>query len=125
MKKQFVTYEIALKLKELCFNEMCIATYDENREFNLQDFEQNYETFPLHILAAPLWQQVIDWFRDKYSLYITITSQSQESWQWHIQFPHDSLDKFWEEDYTSYEEALEEAVLQALKRIENEKKDRS
>lgn len=29
MQEQFVTYEIALKLKELGFNEPCFAYYDE------------------------------------------------------------------------------------------------
>jgi hypothetical protein len=72
MEKQFCTYEIALKLKELGFNENCIATFGENQVFDLQDFEQNYDTFPSHIIAAPLWQQVIDWFRDKLNIKIVL-----------------------------------------------------
>lgn len=65
MKEQFVTYEIALKLKELGFNQMYFGTFDEDGHFDLQDFEQNYDTFPSHMIAAPLYQQVIDWFREK------------------------------------------------------------
>lgn len=65
MKNQFVTYKIALKLKELGFNEKCIATFDEDENFELQNFEQNYDTFPSHIIAAPLWQQVIEWLDNK------------------------------------------------------------
>ena len=39
MEKEFVTYELALKLKELGFNEPCIATYDEDEDFEFQDFD--------------------------------------------------------------------------------------
>jgi len=68
MKKEFIPYEQALALKELGFNEPCFATYDEDKEFEIQDFEQNYDTFPSHIIAAPLYQQAFRWFREKYNL---------------------------------------------------------
>jgi hypothetical protein len=69
MNKEFIPYEQALALKELGFNEPCIATYDEDKEFEIQDFEQNYDTFPSHIIAAPLYQQAFRWFRERYNLY--------------------------------------------------------
>jgi hypothetical protein len=74
MEKEFIPYEQALALKELGFNEQCIATYDEDKEFELQDFEQNYNTFPSHIIAAPLYQQAFRWFREKYKFHAEIRS---------------------------------------------------
>jgi len=74
MEKEFIPYEQALALKELGFNEQCIATYDEDKEFELQDFEQNYNTFPSHIIAAPLYQQAFRWFREKYKFHVEIRS---------------------------------------------------
>ena len=68
MNKEFILYEQALALKELGFNEPCIATYDEDENFELQDFEQNYDTFPSHIIAVPLYSQAFRWFREKYVL---------------------------------------------------------
>jgi hypothetical protein len=68
MEKEFIKYEQALALKELGFNEPCFATYDEDKEFEIQDFEQNYDTFPSHIIAAPLYQQAFRWFREKYQI---------------------------------------------------------
>ena len=73
MKKQFVTYEIALKLKELGFNKACFAVFDRKGELTGIDFidisnlcgidyseaSYNYPTI------APLWQQIIDWFDNK------------------------------------------------------------
>lgn len=72
MQEQFLPYELALKLKELGFNEECIATFDEDENFELQDFEQNYDTFPSHIIAVPLWQQAFEWFEEKYDFHINI-----------------------------------------------------
>jgi hypothetical protein len=101
MKNQFTSYEIALKLKKLGFDEECLCVYDS---FNV-------------LIGAPSYQQIIDWFRSVHKIHITITSQSQESWQWHIQFPHDSLNKMWQEDFNSYEEARENVILKAIELI--------
>ena len=57
MEKEFVPYELSVKLKEIGFNEHCIATYDEDKNFELQDFFQTYETFPSHIISAPTFSQ--------------------------------------------------------------------
>ena len=67
MEKHFVDYNQALALKELGFNEICFATFDSDKWFDIQDFGQNYDTFPSHIIAAPLKSQVFEWFREKYN----------------------------------------------------------
>jgi hypothetical protein len=79
MKKEFIPYELALELKQLGFNKNCIATYDEDRDFKLQDFEQNYDTFPSHIIAAPIYSQAFRWFREKYELGHMINGIGYES----------------------------------------------
>ena len=70
MEEQFVTYDVALKLKELGFKEKCLASFHfiskdivimGNKEFS---FNKAFE------LSAPLWQQVIDWFREEYNIQI-------------------------------------------------------
>ena len=66
MKEQFVTYEIALKLKELAFDEECFGYYSEQydkTQFLCLYQEEDY--FDEIRLEAPLWQQVIDWFDEK------------------------------------------------------------
>ena len=78
MKKQFVTYEIASKLKELSFDEQCLAVYrDRWNDFGITLISQSIEikgsqSMKLYdisnnemICLAPLWQQIIDWFREK------------------------------------------------------------
>ena len=43
MKEQFVTYEIALKLKELGFNDYCLRYYHINKQLSdiIGDFYKN------------------------------------------------------------------------------------
>ena len=88
MEEQFVTYEIALKLKELGFDEKCVASYYtyDIKNFNKGKydyrgkFEFDYSTEDQYIVnsnetyyvSAPLWQQVIDWFREMCCIFIEI-----------------------------------------------------
>lgn len=91
MKEQFVTYEIALALKELGFDEPCLTTFDEDGRlqsiYNIDESSTYDEEFmddtPDKLYCskrsvysdyaiAPLWQQVEDWLREKHSLFIEI-----------------------------------------------------
>jgi hypothetical protein len=76
MKEQFVTYEIALKLKEKGFNKPCLYPYVDtgsidNSYVNFIDWNLKYEN-TVGYCSAPLWQQVIDWFEKTYEIYISI-----------------------------------------------------
>ena len=88
MKKQFVTYEIALAIKELDFDEECLFHYDNGNivsedellyhirngsslffNYNCNGSEIdffNWDNEHIITVSAPLWQQVIDWLREKY-----------------------------------------------------------
>jgi hypothetical protein len=75
MNKEFVNYEIALALKELGFDEPCLAYYDESLYFPEND--NIYGTFcnqPIDTsyCSAPLYQQAFRWFREKYGYYYPI-----------------------------------------------------
>ena len=68
MNEQFVTYEIASQLEELGFR--------LTREESFGRFTMKGELVQMPFLVAertivaPLWQQVIDWLREKYDLHI-------------------------------------------------------
>lgn len=74
-KNQFCNYEIAVKLKELGFDEKCLAAYNlrtgelETYLYHAFDFNNTKH----NIISAPLHQQVIDWFREKYDLHVVLT----------------------------------------------------
>ena len=70
MEKQFVPYEIALKLKQLGFDDPCLAYFSNDKYHDLHHscenvMEGNFVINNYNELKAPLWQQVIDWFDNK------------------------------------------------------------
>jgi hypothetical protein len=81
MEKEFVPYELALRMKQLGFNETCLGYYagyilctGQPREIHL-DEDGNYkmsktESFP--ITVTPTYSQAFRWFREKYKLYTEI-----------------------------------------------------
>ena len=116
MKNEFIPYKQALALKELGFDEPCFAVYIDKTLIMEDDwlYSTNQDTFiESNNITAPLYQQAFRWFREKYGLHSTITSISQESWQWHITKPSESLGKLYGEDFYTYEET-ELACLQKL-----------
>ena len=82
MKNQFVTYEIADKLYDLGFKESCFGYYDSNEADKTRVFgkpsitlngyydNKNYTGVKSELIAAPLWQQVIDWLFSKHNIKI-------------------------------------------------------
>ena len=68
MNKEFCTYEQALALKELGFNEPCFSFYIDVDNFLYTN--QKWLNYNLNDkrISAPLYQQVFRWFREKYNL---------------------------------------------------------
>ena len=72
MDKEFISYEQALALKELGFDEPCIGWY--NPQVNYKEVTTDkYWAFYLtgeweNFKPAPLKQQVFRWFREKHNL---------------------------------------------------------
>lgn len=62
LDKQFCSYEQALALKELGFNEPCFESYTENG--NLIPY-----TVGLYYTPRPLKSQAFEWFIDKYNIH--------------------------------------------------------
>ena len=81
MEKEFVSYEIALKLKNLGFDEPCITYYFEltsNLRTHLAIDIRNAWTYSgnkkLGFTLAPLYQQVFKWLRNKYDIDFSINT---------------------------------------------------
>ena len=81
MEKEFIPYEETLALKELGFDESCLAFYD-GKETNqvyynsIRNGSGDYEPFKnnerLKWFGAPLYQQAFRWFRKNHGLYSSI-----------------------------------------------------
>lgn len=86
MKKEFVTYEQALVLKELGYNEKCLGYYffkNHERIGNYTELKITDDYVPLigygsERCKAPLKQQVFRWFREKHECYANLSSWIHE-----------------------------------------------
>ena len=85
MKNEFAPYEPSLALKELGFNEPCLAKYSidivgetiphfryNNRISQAESIDErvwfNHNLDKEYIWSAPLYQQAFRWFREKYQI---------------------------------------------------------
>lgn len=75
MKDQFVPYELAVKLKELGFDEPCFGAWLRNPSI------LNFGNYPSQEIAniesgilAPLWQQAFDWLFQDFSVSLCISN---------------------------------------------------
>ena len=127
MDEQFIPFKQALELKELGFNEPCMAYYNSIEPLFFEDmYRNNTNKDSRNIIydndcTAPLWQQTFDWFRIKHKLLSYIDTLEYDKWCFHYgnNLPSkQSLKvvepgKFDVEDYDTYEEARQ-ACLEKL-----------
>jgi hypothetical protein len=121
MNKEFVTYKQSLALKELGFDEPCLAFYSPKKELHpvFQEPSKgpyfNNGNF-IETLRVPLYQQAFRWFREKYNLLSEIGLRDREdlsTWKFEItiigkyEMKHNSI------SYNTHEEA-ELACLEKL-----------
>lgn len=121
--ENYTSVVVAEKLKAIGFKERVLTYYEDGKpklhnDITGWDFNSSF----LNCISRPTFQEVFDWFREKYQLHSTITSISQESWQWHIQKPGQQLGKLYNEDFYTHEEA-ELACLEKLLEIVESKKE--
>jgi hypothetical protein len=110
MEKEFVTYEQALTLKELGFDEMCFGFY-RNPIVELMHCRNSEPWMGNAVVAAPLKQQVFRWFREKYGFYVELGHGPRIDFYYTIY--KDSISISENNDYSTYEEA-ENACIDKL-----------
>ena len=70
MEKEFVPYELSLRMKRLGVDENCFGTYGKLNNYELHLFKQprfiDYEH--ANSCVAPLYQQAFKWFRENHGL---------------------------------------------------------
>jgi hypothetical protein len=114
MNKEFIPYEQALALKELGFDEPCLASYYRaGKRLDVCEYIKHGE----YTILAPTWSQAFRWFRKEYCIdsYIrpNLIIDTAKSYQFNIE---DTADDFW---FETHEEA-ELACLKKLIEIANE-----
>lgn len=117
MNKEFIPYEQALELKQLGFDEPCLACYDKLNMLATYTklFEpKNYNTSK-YCISAPLYQQAFRWFREKYNLYMDMLPYKNR-FEISIRSGHYLIDIG---SYTTYEEAELECLKKLIEIVKN------
>ena len=98
IEEQFVTYEIAIKLKQLGFNEVCLAHWIGDN-LVISYTQSSFSLKNNSTVLAPLWQQAFDWFREKYNHSGEVYFYSSADFgKWHFDIEPLKLDR---ERYTT------------------------
>jgi hypothetical protein len=128
MNNEFVSYEIALKLKELGFDEPCFGKIyaDGGNEQLSYPYKNSDQIGKVTSCSAPLYQQVFRWFREKYDIDIsinTIYSKYNENISKKYRVVIDNKTVFTNVGfYDTYEEAQIECIMDLISIIKNQKK---
>lgn len=121
MEREFVSYEQAVALKELGFDEECLKYYlQENDKWVVSD---DYDGG--HFVTAPLKQQVFRWFREKYGLLGYVDSDTQEygiEYSYHVNIlkEGDTWFKLYIDTYEKAENGCIEELITLAKKQDNE-----
>ena len=86
MEKEFVPYELALRLKALGFDEPCLAIHSNA---NLKTGLYTLNKYRLKLIKqgsqkdkgvkAPLYQQAFRWFREKHNLHCAVNTHTSST----------------------------------------------
>ena len=116
MTKEFVSYDIALKLKKLGFDEPCLARWIEKDSrdgggLKLEIWNDEDTVFEVKSWTkAPTWQSAFRWFREQ-GFISEVTSLSNDEYEFYIKWSF--AYSFLSDIYKTYEEA-ELACLEKL-----------
>jgi hypothetical protein len=120
IEREFIPYDRALALKELGFDEPCLAIYSfkDLRIGIFSNLSSAYNT-----ILAPLYQQVFRWFREKYGLFGWIEgNERKRMFMYKIENLIESDDQLNCFPFKTYEEA-ELACIDKLIKLVKEAKE--
>ena len=128
MKHLFVSYELALLAKEKGFNEPCLACFsDLHNAPNSILLTGNYPYFfyknDMCSLSAPLYQQLVDWFREDHKIEVVVLSNTHTcskdvKWEWSLySLTNKKIIKYPVLNVPSYYQAITASLTEAFKLI--------
>jgi hypothetical protein len=127
MEKEFVPYEMALRMKLLGYDEPCLAgynfkdrragqfTYPSAREPNTTSKARIYHK-DKKIVGAPTFSQAFRWFREKYNLDSRFHTYTHHKDGNRTDYMHDFIDGK-KTSFDGFEKTYEEAELACLENL--------
>jgi len=132
MNKEFVTYEQALALKELGFNEKSLAYWFNETPLNpegqcLVYYQKPYDNIKItngvirEYSWAPLYQQAFRWFRKNHGLYTDIFVDDNKTFGFMISYfvEEGRADTAITRHFETYEEAEHACLDKLIEMIKN------
>lgn len=132
IEDNFVPREIAYRLKDLNFDEECLCYIDADTDniefFEYYDCDRSNSTLQSEyggnkFCTAPLYQQVLQWFREKYKIHIQFDWYGPDyKWGYTIDEIAETreeckyIKKSWimNDGFYFYKEALESSILKTI-----------
>jgi hypothetical protein len=146
LQKEFIPYELALRMKSLGFDEPCFNKFytkpnskmfgidDKGRHYPIKNTAKKLYTIGEHfvlkddnVILAPLYQQVFRWFREKHGLSKTIDDFYSDG---KLRFDYSIRKIGSQEDnpkgiFVSYEDAQQACLEEMIQIIEQDGKNKS
>jgi hypothetical protein len=124
MEKEFVSYNIAVRLKELGFNEPCFgrwwfrADMHKLNEEELEIIRSNYFELPEHYILAPTFSQAFRWFREKHNIDGLLHKTAEGSYYfWITECEYENYNHYKYYNQMVYFNTYEEAELACLENL--------
>ena len=122
MEKEFILYDLAVKLKELGFDEECLTKWGCTSLRFYENYKpcSNKDDIVLSgdVIAAPLWQQAFDWFRTEHNLHALNSPVLNQEWTVVIDNTLNAHQVYWDKK-PNYEEARLECLKKLIEISEN------
>jgi len=116
MKELFLPYELAIIARDKGFDDECFGWYDFELELRVslsQNSKYGWDKSKKGSCAAPLYQQIVDWFRNKYDINIEMSRQDKGKYTAYI----DIGGKLAEYETGDYHSCLKKVIPEAFKLI--------
>jgi hypothetical protein len=112
MENEFVPYNLAIQLKELGFDEPCLATIDQTEYIHIKGTKYPIRGAMCYMdTPCPTYSQVFRWFREKYDLFCWIEKFHKDE-TYIFQIPPANFTKI-----QGHFKTYEEAELECLKKL--------
>jgi hypothetical protein len=119
MEKEFVTIDLALRMKQLGFNEPCFGVYPLNGGDVILCGSTERMRPKVENILAPTWQSAFDWFGEKYQLYasVVVDQTSYPKYAYEISRfignPKDLTEEEWDWDDMIFSPSLYRTTIEA------------
>ena len=113
--EDYVSFETAKLLKEKGFDESVGCFYDIRTEIFCDNCVKTRNSYTENI-AAPTLQMAMKWLREIHKIYMYVAHDSMEN-TWFARVYNDYKTLSDVDNYSTYEEAAEAAILYAIKNL--------